>query len=330
VTLDDNQNDNQPESATAQPNGLANSSELTNPFELSPVNALSSVQAAAVRTLVANAPGSADNPPLSERALLHLQSGEPIKHLVIHSSETVLGYAQLEPEAESTSAISIELVTAVEQAGELTRALLAAIVDQTDGAPLRLWAHGSASPVHAEAPAVGFSAARRLFQLRRALPGEPDLSTLVVDPPPDVLIRPFIPGRDDARWLAVNAAAFAHHPEQGGWTQADLDDRMRSSWFDPAGFLVAMRGEQMLGYHWTKVHTDGDEPTGEVYVLGVDPAAQGMALGKVLLTAGLVHLQQQGLRTVLLYVDESNTQAVQLYRKLTFMTFSTDVQYARG
>ena len=45
---------------------------------------------------------------------------------------------------------------------------------------------------------------------------------------------------------------------------------------------AATRG-RLLGSHWTKVHPAGDagaEPVGEVYVLGVDPDAQGLRLGR--------------------------------------------------
>ena len=42
--------------------------------------------------------------------------------------------------------------------------------------------------------------------------------------------------------LAVNAAAFAHHPEQGGMDAADLAERMAEPWWDPAGLLVAVDG----------------------------------------------------------------------------------------
>jgi mycothiol synthase len=53
-------------------------------------------------------------------------------------------------------------------------------------------------------------------------------------------------------------------------------------------------------------------------------------LGQLLLDAGLLHLAGLGLNTVLLYVDESNSAAVRLYRKLGFGTYSTDVQYQLG
>src|SRR4029453_9392126 len=79
--------------------------------------------------------------------------------------------------------------------------------------------------------------------------------------------------------LRVNAAAFAHHPEQGSMDAADLAARMAEEWFDPAGLLVADSGRGLSGFHWTKQH---DETLGEVYVVAIDPAAQGQGLGRVL------------------------------------------------
>ena len=119
----------------------------------------------------------------------------------------------------------------------------------------------------------------------------------------------------------MNARAFAHHPEQGGWTPEDLRLREAEPWFDPAGFLLAWRGDPdddgvLLGSHWTKVHPPGDvgdEPIGEVYVLGIDPDAQGLRLGRALTDLGLAHLRARGLEQVLLYVEEDNATAVRLY-----------------
>jgi mycothiol synthase len=141
-----------------------------------------------------------------------------------------------------------------------------------------------------------------------------------------VTIRTFQPGQDEQAWLAVNAAAFATHPEQGSMTLADLTARMVEPWFDPAGFFVALRGETMLGFHWTKRH--GDQ-LGEVYVLGVSPAAAGGGLGKALLLTGLKHLRRQGDTVVQLYVEAENTDAVGLYRHYGFTTASRDVMYAQ-
>ncbi|GAA2504141.1 mycothiol synthase [Winogradskya humida] len=194
---------------------------------------------------------------------------------------------------------------------------------------LQFWAHGDEPAARAFAEKHGFTRDRVLWQMRRSLtaPELPDV------PLPDgVRVRAFVPGADDEAWLGVNSRAFDHHPEQGGWTHDDLRLRFAEPWFDPAGFLLAVDADdKLLGFHWTKVHAaEGDTPAiGEIYVLGVDPGGHRRGLGAALSVAGLRHLAAQGLADALLYVDESNTAAVALYRRLGFEVFSTDVQYAR-
>jgi mycothiol synthase len=138
-------------------------------------------------------------------------------------------------------------------------------------------------------------------------------------------LRPFRVGRDEAEWLRVNRAAFATHPEQGRWSAADLAARLQEKWFDPDGLLVAEDESGLLGFHWTKV----ENGIGEVYVLGVDPRAQGTGLGRTLTLAGLAHLAAHGIQQVDLYADESNVKAVKLYRSQGFDIVRTDVQWKK-
>ena len=145
--------------------------------------------------------------------------------------------------------------------------------------------------------------------------------------PDGLTIRSYVDSDADAI-VAVNAAAFASHPEQGAMDRDNLARRMAEPWFDPAGLLVAEDGSGVLGFHWTKRH---DERLGEVYVVGVSPQAQGRGLGKLLTLAGLHHLAGLGVEEVLLYVESDNGPAVAVYSRLGFEHADADthVQYRR-
>ena len=269
--------------------------------------------------------------PVSEEAELRLQHGGPPggRDLTVHDGNALAGYARLD------DGVAELVVHPGRRRRGFGTALLRQLLDLAGDRPLNIWAHGDL-PGSAELLApYGFQRARVLLQMRR------DLAGVDADPrpalPDGVRVLPFRPGRDEDAWLAVNAAAFAHHPEQGAWTPADLRLREAEPWFDPAGFLMAWRGEPdnggtLLGSHWTKVHPPGDvadEPVGEVYVLGIAPEAQGLRLGGALTDLGLAHLRSRGLQEVRLYVEESNPAAVHLYERRGFTRFAIDVSWHR-
>lgn len=241
---------------------------------------------------------------------------------VIRSGDTVAGFALARPSGSTTE---VDLVVAPEARGHgLGSALADAVLSRFPG-PVSAWSHGNHPAAAALAASRGLSRARDLWVMRRPLATVPAPRDV-----PDVVVRPFEPGRDEEAFLAVNAAAFAHHPEQGSMSRSDLDERMAEAWFDPAGFFLAERDGELLGFHWTKVHAA--PPAGEVYVLGVSPAAQGIGLGKVLALTGLSYLRSRGLESVLLYVEADNAAAVALYEGIGFTHAAedTDVQYLRG
>jgi mycothiol synthase len=140
-----------------------------------------------------------------------------------------------------------------------------------------------------------------------------------VAPVPDgATLRSFEPDRDAAAWIAQNNAAFADHPEQGAWDEADLAERMAEPWFDPSGFLVLEVDGRIAASCWTKVHELHPDRFGEIYVVSVDPAFQGRGLGRVMVTQGLHVLARRGVAIAVLFVDESNEAARALYAALGF------------
>jgi mycothiol synthase len=291
---------------------------------------LAPVEVAEVLAL-ARVAGDADGAdPLGEHVLLRLREPvAPAVHLTARAADgTLTGYAHLD--TTDPAAIGVELLVhpAYRRRGT-GRALARGVLAAADG-PLRAWAHGDHPSAAALAVDLGFARDRVLWQLRRSLAAAlPEVRL-----PDGVELRSYRPGEDDEAWLALNAAAFARHPEQGRWTREDLRIRLAEPWFDPAGFLLAVDSATgaLRGFHWTRVHErPGSARIGEVYVLGVDPSAHGGGLGKALTTAGLAHLRdRRGLDRVMLYVDESNSGAVALYERLGFARWCGHVGYRLG
>ncbi|MEU1887711.1 mycothiol synthase [Micromonospora sp. WMMD987] len=290
---------------------------------------LTPAEVAEVLALARSAGDTDGADPFDEHTLLRLPDPQaPAVHLTAHAADgTLTGYAHLDT-TDPASGVGVELVVRPGFRRRGTgRALARGVLSAATG-PVRAWAHGDHPSAAALAVDLGLTRARVLWQFRRSL-AEPVPAPRL---PAGVTLRSFRPGADDAAWLALNARAFATHPEQGRWTTDDLRARLAEPWFDPDGFLLAVDpADRLLGFHWTKVHErPGSARTGEVYVVGVDPAAHGGGLGRALTTAGLAYLRdRRGLDRVMLYVDESNTAAVALYERLGFARWCGHVNYHR-
>lgn len=272
--------------------------------ELQRPDRLDDTLAGAVRSLCTRSEQAVGAPPLSDQALADLTGGD-VEHVLLVEGAEVVGYGQ----RNGTGAEVVALDPAT--AGEL--------IDALSGRVELIWSHGSGSVVGPALAQRGWRSVRELRRLRRE-----GAERRTVELPEGVHLRAFVPGRDEDALLAVNARAFAHHPEQGGWSARDVAAREAEDWFDPAGVLLAERDGRLLGFHWTKLHPGR---VGEVYVLAVDPDAQGLHLGRALLDAGLDHLAARGALAVILYVDADNTVAVNLYEKSGFVTDDTDTQW---
>ncbi len=193
-------------------------------------------------------------------------------------------------------------------------------LSEAQGAPLSLWTHGS--PSLPDAPLAGYERVRVIDRLERALPANSPGSV-----PAGVSLRPFAVGRDEATFLHVNARSFAHHPDQGAMSLDDLRSREHEPWFDAAGFLLAERSEELLGFCWTKIHDEPWSSVGEIYVIGVDPSAAGLGLGRLLLREGLAWMHRRGLASAMLYVEHDNEPAQHLYRAEGFSLAWHDARF---
>jgi mycothiol synthase len=250
-------------------------------------------------------------PPFSDQSLIDL--GEGHRELIALGTDAA---AIVTPDAAEAEFV----VDPGARRRGLGEQLLTTLLERSGGT-LRVWAHGDHPAARILAARHGLEPVRTLLQLRAAIrDARPAARSSGTE------VAAFRPGIDDAAWLAVNAAAFASHPEQGRLTQNDLDAREAEEWFEPLDFLLLRDGDELIGFCWLKVEGD----IGEFYAVGIAPHRQGEGLGRVLVEAGFARLAARGIRTASLYVEADNEPALRLYRSFGFGDYTVDVQYASG
>ncbi|WP_159611823.1 mycothiol synthase [Glutamicibacter sp. JC586] len=287
-----------------------------------------------VRQLAKDSLNADGNPPLSDQTLVALAAEDPSENILTLLAEVgegtdsaLAGIAVVVREAADQPWV-LELVVHPDhrQTG-IGRALLTKLSELIDLPQVQAWAHGDHEAAKKLASRIGMNRVRELYRMRR------EGTDFLEEAPLDrrITVRSFRVGEDEPAWLESNSQAFARHPEQGSLTLNDLEARMNEDWFDPSGFFLAFNDEhELVGYHWTKIHQasgDSIRPTGEVYVVGVLPQAQGLGLGRSLTTTGINYLLEQGVDSVILYVDAENEPAVKLYRSLGFTLWDADIMY---
>ena len=281
---------------------------------------LSDDEQSRIRELIAAAKQADGVAPVGDQVLRELPH-DRTRHLLAVDGDEIDGYLNL-----AADPAMAELVVSPGARRRGIGSAMARSALSEGGEGTRIWAHGNLEPARATASALGLVAVRELLQMRRPLTGLPPVAV-----PDGVRITTYSGPADDGELLRVNNAAFAWHPEQSGWTEADVAERRDEPWFDPAGLFMAVdeNTEKLLGFHWTKIH---GPDLGEVYVVGVDPAAHGRGLGATLTLVGLHHLaerlSQSEQPTVMLYVEADNSAAVKTYQRLGFDVFSVDAAYA--
>lgn len=288
-----------------------------------------------VETLVTEVTEHDGVSPLNESARLDVHSNEVrdgVAHLLVHRGDTLVGYAHLDSATGGPEA-QLAVAPGARKHGVATEMIRTLGYDTRNpefggryaqGLTLTLWSFGDLPAARALATNQGYTEVRRLLVMQR------DLSIPVPEATFDdeVTVRPFTEADGDA-WLRVNAKAFAHHPEQGNMTWDDLRARMGETWFDPEDFFVATipgedGAERLVGFHWTKKHSD---TLAEVYVIAVDPDFGGRGLGRNLLNHGLQHMVDNGAEQVILYVESDQPHVVRLYESSHFTVTNADIMY---
>ena len=266
-----------------------------------------------VLEFLASASASTPGARLNDHLLSDLRTPRRGFVAAIHATDgSVAGYAQ------ASTANEGYLLGCIAASPEDRIALLSSLLDELPlDVPVTWWTRDVDAPV---AATLGLIPDRRLLNMCSDLP--------VVDDASHVAVRPFLPGRDDEDWLAVNNAAFALHGEQGGWDAATLRQRLSEPWFSAEGFLVHERDGRMAAFCWTKLHP-GPPLLGEIYVIAVHPDFHGLGLGRALTVAGLQHLYAVGATTAMLYVAADNAVAIRLYERLGFAIDHADQSYIR-
>lgn len=275
-----------------------------------------------VHGLVADAEQSDGVAPLSEQRLLWLGDDDaPVVHLLTWAPGRLTGIAQLDLGVEGKAVAELAVAPA-ERGQGLGKALLAAAREVAGDRELSVWAHGDLPAGRALARQAGLRPSRELWLMRLELAARPEVSRRGL--PDGVTVRTFVVDQDEEAWLRLNARAFADHPEQGRITLADVRARQAEPWFDPENFFLAERDGALLASVWLKV-VDG---VGEIYVLGVDPDAQGLGLGTELTAISLDRFEELGLGVAILYTSAENIAAVRTYAKFGFTPSNVDVTYS--
>ena len=199
--------------------------------------------------LLSAAEESDGNPSLSEQTVVTLRAGDSAEHSLLtlalyapdedsdpSSGQDLAGFAVVVEEADGGGVLEIAVHPSYRNQGVADR-LVGALKSERGLDGLKAWSHGNHEAAADLAARYGYGPVRELWKMRltTATAELPDVGL-----PDGVTLRAFVPGRDEDGWLAANRAAFAHHPEQGSLTRADLDARMAEDWFDPAGFLLAV------------------------------------------------------------------------------------------
>ncbi|MFI8708945.1 GNAT family N-acetyltransferase [Bacillus sp. NPDC077411] len=129
--------------------------------------------------------------------------------------------------------------------------------------------------------------------------------------PKDITVRHYISGVDDERLHQAFNEVFADHWNSHPSTLEEFMERTEREGFHPTLWSLAMHGDEVVGFIFSKKGTDNKA---EITHLGVRHSRRKQGLGLALLHHAFGQLQQEGITKVHLHVDSENiTGAPRVY-----------------
>ena len=175
--------------------------------------------------------------------------------------------------------------------------------------------------------AAGFAARHAFARVRTSwLMDRPSDGTVTVAWPDG--IEPRIYDGSDAAivdWNDAYNASFARNYHYVVSTPDDCRAMMSRPGVEPHGLMLAYRDGVCVGFCRNDLHGG----RGEVALLGVEPRARGIGLGRSLLRWGVSWLESRGAPRVTLSVDGENESALRLYRSERFAALRSRAIWAR-
>lgn len=194
------------------------------------------------------------------------------------------------------------------------RALLRAGLDRTRKVDAAV-AHIALWPPYDRAPALvdeGFELARIYWNMVWDQERVPN-----VELPDTYRVRSFT-GDDVALLTAGHNSAFADTWWFTPYTEEQTAHRARMANTSYDGIRLLFQGEQLAGYCWTLLMSDGQRRQGVIGSIGLVPEFRGQGISRTILGAGMIYLRSAGADYIRLEVDGDNEPAIRLYHSMGF------------
>lgn len=138
-----------------------------------------------------------------------------------------------------------------------------------------------------------------------------------VELPDNYRVRHF--GAEDVAELTrVHNAAFAGSWGFSPYSEEQTAHRAGMANTSYRGIRLLFHGDQLAGYNWTLLMSDGRRRQGVIGSIGLAPEFRGRGVSKTILADGMQYLRSAGADYVRLEVDGSNVPAIRLYRSIGF------------